>query len=881
MSTQPNASFNAPPHRPRWLSGRDYQRLLDRDGPFYRCVTCVAARRAFDLGDLTIDHIVPRHHGGTNVLSNLQLLCRICNSAKGANPDRYWSDEFYWDLRPNLAAMRHANRDLYALITERYPGWFSRSRTDIAGVLHTLGWIVAAGKTLAIPTIAWAINRATLEHTHGRGVPRIDRVLVLTKEAGLRDQIADDLKHDVERYGIAPRAPRVAVVRQWDDLAAIRGEQGAELYVSTLQMFFRDHTNEPKFEFDERLGRFSLIVFDEPHWALDQVRYVLDRASAAISFGTTGSPIDAAGALLPSMVLVSSYGYDEAVQHDQSLKLLTEDLDAHLQTATIQAADLLDLPTISTTSESPDYARNLRPALSVILDVVRHLRACDQAMEQRVFGAAPHRPRGVDGAVADLRYPVHAVIKVYDRESGQYICNWLRNWLENRRGDFPAEDGYRVDFVVTEDPEQPELRPANPLRPDHPYFATWRKFRKCLDGEDDWDGRAASNAVRILLVLGMGREGSNNPMCGATVLAHEISSLVTGVQLFLGRELRGVQYRDEDDVLHVPPAIADTVHLFNHEAFPRNRRVLQDAVSFLLHMPERMEALPNLDDLVADLEPVGPTVDPSAPALEVQPDVADGMPPDLLDFWQRVRLAEDILRMPDPNQAISDMFPLPEQEPQREAAREWIEEVTEEPQRAVRRLHLDVQLRPVEIVLREYSANSATDSELREYLRWNNPELYAETTEVIDQRLRPWAEALYRNWRERFQPGPLPSVTTIEQIRRDMVTRIVAGNPDLGEATAVRQRVHQLVASAVQRVLGTTERVGRDTRFERPEVHQRLLRHDVQSNIRGWVIARLARIGLMPDLQRSLGQFIPPDERAGLEADPWWLPGAESNAEEE
>lgn len=34
--------------------------------------------------DLTVDHIVPVHRGGTHTRPNLQVLCRACNSRKGA-----------------------------------------------------------------------------------------------------------------------------------------------------------------------------------------------------------------------------------------------------------------------------------------------------------------------------------------------------------------------------------------------------------------------------------------------------------------------------------------------------------------------------------------------------------------------------------------------------------------------------------------------------------------------------------------------------------------------------------------------------------------------------------------------------------------------------
>jgi 5-methylcytosine-specific restriction endonuclease McrA len=43
-----------------------------------RCARCGAS------GQLHVDHIYPVKHGGSNELSNLQLLCRTCNLKKGA-----------------------------------------------------------------------------------------------------------------------------------------------------------------------------------------------------------------------------------------------------------------------------------------------------------------------------------------------------------------------------------------------------------------------------------------------------------------------------------------------------------------------------------------------------------------------------------------------------------------------------------------------------------------------------------------------------------------------------------------------------------------------------------------------------------------------------
>lgn len=43
----------------------------------YRCVECRSPN------ELTVDHIVPISEGGSDDLSNLQTMCRPCNSSKG------------------------------------------------------------------------------------------------------------------------------------------------------------------------------------------------------------------------------------------------------------------------------------------------------------------------------------------------------------------------------------------------------------------------------------------------------------------------------------------------------------------------------------------------------------------------------------------------------------------------------------------------------------------------------------------------------------------------------------------------------------------------------------------------------------------------------
>jgi 5-methylcytosine-specific restriction endonuclease McrA len=79
-------------------SSFELARLGERTVLAGKCIHC-NRKLAIDLdgqplGRETVEHIVPRNHGGTDAIANLAIACSRCNHGKGVRHDpRRWTDE--------------------------------------------------------------------------------------------------------------------------------------------------------------------------------------------------------------------------------------------------------------------------------------------------------------------------------------------------------------------------------------------------------------------------------------------------------------------------------------------------------------------------------------------------------------------------------------------------------------------------------------------------------------------------------------------------------------------------------------------------------------------------------------------------------------------
>lgn len=76
-------------HGSKWIRPERRLAIHIRDG--FSCTCCGRDLRNCAPGEMALDHLTPRSHGGGNESSNLVTICRSCNSSRG---DRPWEEAY-------------------------------------------------------------------------------------------------------------------------------------------------------------------------------------------------------------------------------------------------------------------------------------------------------------------------------------------------------------------------------------------------------------------------------------------------------------------------------------------------------------------------------------------------------------------------------------------------------------------------------------------------------------------------------------------------------------------------------------------------------------------------------------------------------------------
>lgn len=313
-------------NKPIWMSMTTWADFLAKWQNDQGLVACLACETT-DQSQLSVDHIVPRTANGSDEVSNLQPLCVHCNSKKGGRPDGYWSRTFYFDKPVNTSNLRVAQLDFVMNPIHEYGDFFARPISAINGKLFCFFQNVGAGKTIGTFCLPFALNACVRQRVTGQ--PRIDRMLLVTKDQALRMQIAAELREEPLRYGLTNEAPRVLEITNKAQL--ISGMPDYDIAVMCRNMLWPQAAADPQNGsisyawipgIQRILNRHPLIVFDEMHYAYTGIRRLVHAARHSLVFGFTASPINACGDLLEDMIRISVYSYSDAVINDGSMKFL-------------------------------------------------------------------------------------------------------------------------------------------------------------------------------------------------------------------------------------------------------------------------------------------------------------------------------------------------------------------------------------------------------------------------------------------------------------------------------------------------------------------------------------------------------------------------------
>ena len=491
-------------HRPGWMSKDVYgsfrKDYLDKDSGMFICNHC---QKKLGLEDHTYDHITSRAdiealpanhalHTYGDTLQNLQPLCVSCNSSKNRFPDKKWGRELFFDLPLDLAKLRTSQRDyIYDYIVNGSDEIFERPAHLLSGVMLTFVQVTGSGKTLGMLAAAFAYNRARRDLL-GDNCRRCAKLLVVTKEAPLRDQMAQELADEPLRLGIVSKSPKVLNVNNGNLLVAEDQIEDCDIAVMCSAMLWdrKDFQTNQLHSFQKH---FDIQVLSEMHYANEQAGRLTKTFTHGITLGDTGTPINDKGKACGKdrTAVCTVFGMEEATIKDDSMKGLgnasidpppeicmrdargSKENKAQTHQARQALGDLygdiitlVDAAPDRITGDGENLLNNLPAAKSVCDTLIDDMLFLDKKIGVEGAERSKHRTekKEVTYKVNDGFY-AHAIVRCGTVKDATSICAYINAKLDDKRHVYKKEDGWSAE-VVTSDSE-------NKLKEDH----AWNRYQ--------------------------------------------------------------------------------------------------------------------------------------------------------------------------------------------------------------------------------------------------------------------------------------------------------------------------------------------------------------------------------------------------------------------
>jgi hypothetical protein len=809
-----------------------------------------------DSERVSFDHIIPVSKGGTNDTFNYQHMDLQKNLEKGAGADPAWSKPSFFDQDIQLENLRQSQLSLYKKVVSReYSEFLNDRREEAIKILNLVCQITGAGKSMAKYILPFALNKSI--NLTNPGGPRIRKVLIIVKDRGIRDQLARDLAADPVALKISSVPPRVGVPKDPSQLCDARWVERFDFVVICVQSLWGSSDDATKTDVRMAMfGHFQLIEVDEPHFATQKIQVLKDLAFRSLFFGFTGSPINADGEILQRLVLFELFDYNRAVSEDFCLKHLP-DPDEREELFTMIEPDELHLQRGGDKHKTADlnsvegYASNITPQLSVMVEVINHMRDVDIEMVHSQH-VAPHRQfhyetglldyssteEGVHKPIRHLHsarirevkigacFPAHAIIVVGSIDEGKRMAQEANRYMEIHRGTFPAEKGYYADFVSGEDG----------LSPEHSWY------RSDYDKDFSFKGRK----TRVLVLCGLGREGINNPMQTIVGIAAPSMSVVEHVQRSIGRSIRGKQIL-KDGVLFVPPSCLDQVKIFLHPAFDC-RTALIKAAQFCLNMPAYLEGLPTIEDVMSRSAMLPSEMEKQDTGIE-----SLVTPRERREIFEAIH--SEIRAGRDFEEArvqIENRYKY-EAPGKKKNIADFLENYEKSPEKALRTFTAprNMQLSRIDVVLEESACAAVSDEKIITFMRRSHNDLCS----FDEKTVLAFGRALYAAEYKKPPAPPLFCEGNIEDIKagirkqyrqnsfiRGSFLLEVDGRPIHGE-------LNRLVNVACKQVFGAgpDDVVGNNTIFDTPQHHHILRQERIRRDIFLWIERQLNDKGYFPN----------------------------------